>query len=743
MSRFDSFEFRRRDVALAATALLGAMSGSALALDIKAVSSRPQYVSGGDALLQVKPLNAIHGVAPTVLVNGADQSANFTQLTDSSGNGLGVWLGLVTGLHLHADPTNPGADPNVVTSSYNGENASLDLWNYPNEGPIFSGPHETPFICTTNYSSLDGSPALIPKNDGLCGVHTNVSYYYSRSSDNAFVPLPAGPYPSGMRTITVPGVGTKPYVIRLETGTTNRALYQIAMLHDVRNEPVPTPTNPSDTWNGRLVYKFGGGCQEGWYQQGRSTAPVLVDEYLSKRYALASGSLNEMRNNCNDLLSSETVMMVKEKFIEAYGPPKFTIGTGGSGGSYQANQTADNYPGLLDGIFTSATFADVNTTTMFKLFDSRLLNIYFPKRTSLSDTKKKAISGYLAVGNVSEMSKEAERIDPAGDFASHFPAGFSEWSPTNTTGARASVYDHTKNVYGVDSSGYAYRPIGNVGVQYGLKALLEGKISSADFIHLNKTIGGLDRNLVWQSARTPSDLPALSRAYQSGRFLHGGGGLKTTPVIDKRDYRDKDTDLHASIHTFAVRERLKKANGDADNHIIRRSTSGYDFSGFTSLAKMDQWLTAIVDDPAPLTHAKVVAKKPSDLVDACKLPSGTIVNETQRPFAGTCAGSSAFPVALTPRIVAGGVLSADAVLEATMLRDDTAECRLRTPVLADYKYNGTQRLSASELSQLTSPGNVFANGVCDWKHLDGGLGQQPVQTWSSFGPSPLNRITLN
>jgi hypothetical protein len=47
----------------------------------------------------------------------------------------------------------------------------------------------------------------------------------------------------------------RPYIIRLETGTVNRAIYQIAMLHDPLAQPAPPSwRNRSANWNGRLVY---------------------------------------------------------------------------------------------------------------------------------------------------------------------------------------------------------------------------------------------------------------------------------------------------------------------------------------------------------------------------------------------------------------------------------------------------------------------------------------------------------
>ena len=54
----------------------------------------------------------------------------------------------------------------------------------------------------------------------------------------------------------------------------------------------------------------------------------------------------QVGNNCyNDPLSAETMMMVKEHFIETYGEPLFTVGWGTSGGSIQQQLIAQNHPG--------------------------------------------------------------------------------------------------------------------------------------------------------------------------------------------------------------------------------------------------------------------------------------------------------------------------------------------------------------------------------------------------------------
>ena len=88
---------------------------------------------------------------------------------------------------------------------------------------------------------------------------------------------------------------------------------------------------------------------------------MLDVNLLGRGYARASNSLNVFNQNCSDLLASETTVMTKERFVEHYGVPTFTLGTGTSGGSYQSHQTSDNYPGTFDGVVTMNSFPDVTT----------------------------------------------------------------------------------------------------------------------------------------------------------------------------------------------------------------------------------------------------------------------------------------------------------------------------------------------------------------------------------------------
>jgi len=192
---------------------------------------------------------------------------------------------------------------------------------------------------------------------------------------SAFKPLPeASLRPADLAMATVNGRSV-PYIVRRETGTINRAVYEIAVLADPSAQTL-SPWSPPAAWNGRLVYTFGGGCMAG-FLQGRESGGVMSDLHLSHGYAVASSSLNVNNNNCNDVLSAETMMMVKERFIETFGVPRHTIGWGGSGGAMQQYEIAQNYPGLLDGIiptYSKVAFTDEERARLARIFPAGVCN---------------------------------------------------------------------------------------------------------------------------------------------------------------------------------------------------------------------------------------------------------------------------------------------------------------------------------------------------------------------------------
>jgi len=452
-------------------------------LRIVAVSSRSDMVSGGDVLVRVEAEAGVPLTDITVERNGVDVTDAFQPA--SEGHAL---VGLVSGLivgenRLLARPKNRPAPLAVLV-----------VTNHPIWGPILSGPHQQPFFCTTHLFRLVTREILGHSTGADCSIATRVDYVY-RSTGGTIEPLPdLGSRPADLAFTTTMDGSESPYIVRVETGTINRAIYEISVLHDP-TRPAPDPWTANPAWNRRLIYRFGGGCRRGWNTQGTRTGGALDDTQLARGYAIASASLNVFGNNCSDLLAAETMMMVKERFIEAYGPPLYTIGWGSSGGSHQQHGIGDNYPGLLDGLVVGRSFPDVTSSTIFKLMDGRLLEHYFDEIAPgrFTEEEQRAVSGFGVHASIANQSDGAYRLDPDAEFADVVPEAVRYDPITNPGGVRGDVYDHTVNIYGRDpTTGFARRPLDNVGIQYGLGVLNAGSITKEKFLPLNESIGGLD-----------------------------------------------------------------------------------------------------------------------------------------------------------------------------------------------------------------------------------------------------------
>ncbi|MBF8301231.1 MAG: hypothetical protein HW394_1601 [Acidobacteria bacterium] len=685
---------------------------------IATVSARPDFVSGGDVLIRIRVPRAVSLDAPQVMLNGADITGVFRR--DVPGHAL---AGLVTGLKL-------GPNTVVVSPGDRGTNGGgrLTVLNHPIVGPVFSGPHEEPFVCETERFTLQSGDTLGKPLDAQCSVNRRVDYYYRSTAGGALKPLPSSATPPDLAQVTTLTGSTVPYIVRIETGTINRGIYQIAMLHNPASAPAPDPWTRPAGWNGRLIYTHGGGCTGGWYRQGANTGGVVDAVMLRQGYAVASSSLNVFGNNCNDLLTSETMMMVKERFIEGYGAPAFTIGWGCSGGSYQQLQTADNYPGLLDGIIPCRTFPDVGFATIPTITDARLLNRYFTSAAlPFSEDQKRAVAGFLTLATMVQVDTDgAGRIHVSEFCPEVLPVALRYHPSTNPKGARCDVYDHAANAYGRDpNTGFARRPLDNVGIQYGLQALNAGTISQEQFLDLNARIGGFDNDGNVVSSRSVADPVAMRAAYRTGRLTNTGGGLASVPVIDYRNYLDDavDGDVHVRFHSFSLRERLIKANGQADNHVILVEDNRYRGNSSSpvyqdALAQMERWLTAIsADTSADPAIVKIRRAKPADLVDACwtrdAAPKKVAETQTRAP-SSRC--EQLYPSASFPREVAGGPVA-----------NDVIKCQLKPVDASDYKV----ALTPGEVARLET---IFPAGVCDWSK-PGVEQQKPSGTWLRFGGS--------
>lgn len=671
--------------------------------EVSVLSTRPDVVSGGDVLIRIVPpgsrVNKI-----VVTVNGRAANA---QSKPTDGPALLVRL---RDLNL---------GKNNIAVGYEGQRPAVQLLvvNHPIAGPVLSGPHQTPFKCEAQAFGF------VPPLDVDCTVATRVEYFY-RSTSQSPPANPFKPYdvnaasPADLAMTTTLDGKTAPYIVRREMGTINRAVYAITFLHEP-GTPLPDPWNTgASSWNGRLIYSFGAGCRSG-YRQGKTIGGLLAnrsfleesqlsDYAIATGYAVASSSLNVFDTSCSDLISAETMMMVKEHFIEEFGVPRYTIGSGRSGGSMQQHLIANNYPGLLDGLIPTASFADT-FAFVNHVSDRELLERAFDNSSlSWTNDQKSAVAGeanwkYCAQNGTNIRLLLVKFCDEALSAAEIYDRS------ANPKGARCTYQDNLVNVFGRDlETGFARRPFDNVGIQYGLKALNDEKITFEQFIDLNTRIGGhdIDGNVV--AARTVADPNALRIAFQSGRVNDASKGMAMAPIIDVRPYTEANGDLHDTINSYITRARLVAANGTSGNQVLHIYEPGMDIQRVQrdNLKEMDEWLAAIVKDTAPAKNSleKVIRNRPAGVTDGCYTKSGQITDMKR------CA--EMFPAYANPRLNAGMPIA------STMLK-----CALKAIDKKDY----SRMLTDAQVAALKA---AFPSGVCDYTQK--GVSVRPPDIWLSY-----------
>lgn len=671
----------------------------ASSLIINVVSSRADMVTGGDALVEVRFPAEVSGDEIAVLAGEEDVTENFEVVGD------GRMLGVIEGLAL---------GETVVEANAPGEEAAqLVVTNYPITGPMISGPHQTPFVCRNEASGM-GAPL-----DANCSSETRYEYFY-KNVQNQLMPL-ADPLqvPADVLKVQLPDGPMIDYIARVERGTINRAVYQISTLWDP-TAPEWTATSPQAHWGGKAFYHFRGGCGEGHHQGVLGPADdiagvfFLIDIPISHGYAVLSSTLNTLGTSCNDVLTAETAMMVKERFIERYGAPRLTMGWGGSGGSIQQHTLAENYPGVLDGIVPSVSYPDIMSIYP-DVMDCPLWLYYLNVNSqgmfnNVADqaevlgfaSDQTCVQWFTSFGHFEDPTKGCDASVPADQI--YHPVN-------NPDGVRCTYVDNLINLIGEDpNTGAARKIYDNVGVQYGLRALNDGKISKAQFLHINAKFGGYGKDGGPQTARTAADPEALRAAYEGGRITRGDLGLRSVPIVDLRYYTDLTGDIHDRIRTYSTRERLLRANGHFNNHVtFMGSQAAAAQVGYAAFLSMDKWLVALAAADRTDLPAAVVATKPAEVVDLC------IVDPNMPAIPGDCAAE--LPIHSSPRMTAGAPLT-----------NDILKCALKPIDPADYAVQFT----AMELQQLAA---TFPDGVCDWDAP--GVMQVPaLGTWQSFGPRP-------
>ena len=764
----------KQTLALTATGvLLAACSSSngppAPPLELKVLSTRADMVSGGDAFVQIVPPAGATAANLVVELNGVDISSSFAMRAD------GRITGLVTGL--------ANGENTLVAKASDATNAKLAVTNYPIGGPIISGPQIQPWICATptpqaesgTNASTNGSGLTTTAVDAQCNIKTEIKLYYKTTAANCLNVLPdpsppataptngcfkpydpAAAAPADIASTTTDAGVTMKYIVRVERGTMNRGIYDIAVLFDPTKDWKPYA--PQAGWNGKVVYTFGASTGQP-RKQYRSEQSWVDDSALSRGFMVALNSLTDSLYNSNRVLMSETVMMMKEHIIDAYGPIRYTIGNGCSGGSINQLTNATIAPGLVDGIQPTCTYPDAQTTGL-EVSDCQLLvNVYNSpawKTATLGlpqaviDAKKAAINGHVDQTGCHAWVNLFANIDRPGNYVPNRVQVNGDVAPfglprNNCQLPAAQVYDPVTNPTGIRCDGPTAAVAiwgkvpgtergrdtrDNVGVQYGLKALMAGKITAEEFVVLNEAIGGVNADQNPIPTRSTGDADALAIAYKAG-VVSSGKQLAKSAILDLRGYDDStlpentptpSLGIHHVWRSFSLRDRLDKANGNHDNHVMWRYGTGLlptPASGLTLQAflTMDKWMTNLKADVSNTAiEQKIVKAKPAEAFDFCYLSTDTGFT-TKVTDPAVCNQDRFLAPHTSPRQVAGGPLS-----------ENILKCQLKPLSATDY---APVMLSGTQIARLQ---NVFTGGVCDWTKP--GVGQQEAGVPLSYAAGP-------
>jgi hypothetical protein len=687
-----------------------APADAATPVRIVAVSTRADLVSGGDVLLEV---DAPSGVSVTV--GRRDVSRSFKQIAP------GRHLGLVSGLPRGTS---------TVQAVVGGRGARLTVHNHPLGGPVFSGPQVEPWLCETEAAGL--GPAL----DSDCNAPRKIDYLYLPPGGNSLQPYdPENPPPAVAETTTDDGK-TVPFIVRRETGTVNRSVYVIGVLADPKAPADPTRAS---AFNGALYYRFGGGAAPN-YRQGSAPENPLRIPLLGRGFATANSTLNIFGQNTNTVTSAETAIMVKERVAEILGPIRYTVASGGSGGSIQLHIIANAYPGLVDGFVTAISFPDLASTAQ-EVGDCALLNRYYDTAVPpVTPLERQAVNGHESASSCLAWDRvfnlDANGFDPrigcigGANPAGNVPEADYVYDPqTNPTGARCTFQDQAVNTFGrrprsawgpVERKigrGFGNRPYDNRGVQYGLRALRAGTLSIAQFLELNQHVGGFDIDGVWQPTRSAADPDAVTASYRTSQ-LNDARQLDQVPIIDGRPHLNEE--IHTQFHSLSMRARLDAAHGTHANQAVWVFDPATQEDPYTdsALDVLIDWVKAVVADRSPASKAQKVRRhKPAAAADACFVQSVRIEDPQQ------CA--QLYPSYANPRIAAGGRLA-----------DDVLTCVRVAPKRAGYP-----TMTDAQWAQLRS---IFPAGVCDEDYR--AVAHSHSATWLAFdraggrplGPAPTS-----
>lgn len=676
------------------------------------------------------------------------------------------------------EPASTAQLPPYKAAHPSSQSRPQDLFAFPirvgQVGPkeaLFAGPLQYPFLCGVRASGL-GQPLIdnyqrwgvpvyrVDKQGQLvnevigyskdCMIPTQASYYYNQVGTTDFRPLSRAD--NDIAQITVNGK-TVDFIVRIETGTINRFLYIVAALKG-QDETLEEPNGSH--WNGKLIYQFRGGVGIG-YRQGRVSPGIIFKrrfEQLQQGYAVLYSSGTQTSNHYNMWVSEDVSLRLKKQFVALYGEPLYTVGIGGSGGAVQQYLVAQNNPDILDAAIAEYSYPDMVTQTTYAM-DCELLEYYFDVQDRGNSRWQRWYNRQLIEGmnaspdQVSEFRWLQRLAQLKQGVWPSWRKGDSEcvngWrgltplvhNPRFTHMAKRydgkvvrdvnwTHWSDLQHIYGTDKQGYGHSTWDNVGVQYGLQALVADKISIAEFLKLNASVGGwkpqqqMRRERYWflnsdilpvqlsvwshrnmhtgslerPAQRSAGNVQAMHAAYRSGHIFLGHLDI---PVVDLRHYLEPELDMHHLSASYSVRQRLLRGQGHSDNHLIWVTHKPHK-GEVEAFAVIDQWLRE--------------KQRPADAQDQCFDSTGQIIAAGAAAWDGQWNGkpvgacAEVYPPFAVSRQQAGADVAGDIL-----------KCHLQpvTQAIVGAVYGAVDMTAHQRQLQA-----IFPQGVCDYRKGDAG-----------------------
>ena len=696
-------------------------------IQVRTLSSRADLVTGGDAFVEVVLPAGADTRAVKVTVGGNDVSTEFRP----GGPGL---RGLVRDLPL-GDST--------ITATQRGRSARLVVKNAPQGGPVFSGPLIQPWTCNNASEARD------------CSQAPTVAYHYKPAGGGGLQAYDPKNPPRDVATTKTDEGNEVPFIVHEETGYSLRDQYRIAALwappaDDADAQPDPTAANPG--FAHKLVLTHGASCDTEYESGG---APdVLLEDALSQGFAVASHALDNAGHNCNMVTQAESLIMTKEMVVERFGPLRYTIGSGCSGGSLVQQQVANAYPGVYQGISPQCSFTDAWSSAQ-QYVEFVGMRAYLEDPTTfpehhITPAQWPSIFGHpnpadpitftTVIPNSGEPTRDCPGVPPQDVYDEN----------TNPDGVRCTLNDYMRNIFGVHEdgpdTGKAHRPISNIGVQYGLSGLLSylahdvsdptrPPLTPDQFVAINVHAGSYDLDFNRTEERTPVDLLAQERVYRSGA-ANTGAHMDTVAIIDLGG--PEPGAFHDVYRKYSMRDRLIREHGTAANQVFWEGQTPLvgDVSFVDdAISKMDEWLAAVDADhrDVPLPQKIIETKSAAGVAERCVAANG---QDAPPALCGVTVDATIFS---SPRIEAGGGDQApvNGVGPAKVgFTDDRLACE--TMPIEQFVYAGQSFSQVFTPEQQAALKTTFATGVCDYSKP--GIGFQDSVPWLTYQDAAGNVI---